>query len=99
MAEFGGHGIRRIDLNMSDDRDVIWQQILENYGQVILEQPVIQAEEMARFHPQSVNTVRVVAMNKRDGSKEIIQTSVRLGTGESVVDNGCLSASVDTETG
>ncbi|MBR5430083.1 MAG: hypothetical protein IK116_06095, partial [Firmicutes bacterium] len=99
LSERGGHGVRRVDLAQEGEAAELFVRLLTQYGSAIVEQPIIQAEGMARFHPASINTVRVVTMRHKDGSLEIIQTSVRLGTGDSVVDNGCLSASVDTDSG
>ncbi|MBQ1502123.1 MAG: hypothetical protein IIZ45_05875 [Firmicutes bacterium] len=99
LSERGGHGVQSIKLNPADRPEDVLKQLLDIYGSAIVEQPIIQAEEMAKYHPNSINTVRVVTMYRQDGSMEVIQTSVRLGTGDSVVDNGCLSSSVDTETG
>ncbi|MBR5430084.1 MAG: hypothetical protein IK116_06100 [Firmicutes bacterium] len=100
LSAAGGHGVQRVDASdMTDEeREDLLSGLIDRYCSAIAEQPIIQAEGMARFHPASINTIRVVSL-KKDGKLEVIQTSVRLGTGESVVDNGCLSASVDTETG
>ncbi len=93
----GGRGVRLFELGTDGNKEALFQKVLE-LSPAIVEQPIQQAEEMGKFHPSSINTVRVVTLQK-EGKVSIIQTSVRLGTGDSVVDNGCLSASVDTESG
>lgn len=92
-----GRGVRFVKLNEDENLNRLIEEITVD-GSVIVEEPIIQADEMAKFHPQSINTVRIVTV-KNGEEIEIVQSSVRLGTGDSIVDNGCLSAAVDTESG
>lgn len=97
LLQYGGQGVCRIVLERDGSLEQRLTELLSS-APMIVEQPIRQAEAMACFHPQSINTIRVVSA-RIDGRTEIVQTSVRLGTGGSVVDNGCLSASVDPELG
>lgn len=97
LSQCSGHGVRRLRAGQDSNLEELFGRCVTE-GPVILEEPIRQGEQMARFHPQSINTVRVVTA-RMEGDIRIVQTSVRLGTGESVVDNGCLSAAVDTESG
>lgn len=66
-----------------------------------LEEPIVQCEAMARFHPQSVNTVRAATFVK-DGTPHILFTFLKIGRGDSIVDNGGaggLLCAIDTDTG
>lgn len=68
---------------------------------VICEELIVQAEELACLHPGSVNTVRVATL-VRDGAPVVLFTFLRIGRGGSIVDNagaGGLAASVDKDTG
>ncbi|MBQ1502122.1 MAG: hypothetical protein IIZ45_05870, partial [Firmicutes bacterium] len=101
LSDCGGHGVQRIDLEGMDKREDVFDHILQRTSACIPEEPIIQAEAMAKYHPDSINTVRVVVL-KKDDTLEVLQTSVRFGRGGAVVDNtgtGGLSSSVDTETG
>lgn len=95
----GGLGIRRIaaeNMNIND----CFQTVLAN-GPCVVEQCIDQAYALARFHPQSVNTVRIATFNNA-GSIKILFSIFRTGTGNTVVDNtdqGGLFASVNTENG
>lgn len=93
----GGHGVYVKHLEKSYDCE---QELkaLQSEGEFVVEGLIQQAEGMKKFHPQSVNTVRLVTF-LRDGKMELIAASVRFGVGDSVVDNGCLSAAVDCENG
>lgn len=93
---FGGEGVRKIDI-AGRDVDALFREISSN-GRCLAEEIVKQSPEMGKFHPQSVNTIRTVTC-WTDGELRVIQASVRMGTGESIVDNGCLSAAIDVETG
>lgn len=67
----------------------------------IVEEIVEQHDKMACFHPQSLNTVRVVTFQK-DGHVSIVWSFFRVGQGDSNVDNmtsGGFGAQVDPETG
>lgn len=92
-----GRGVCCYNRDDKDDVHELLKQFTKD-GAVILEQPIIQGEGMAKYHPQSINTIRIVTARIND-KIEIVQSSVRLGTGNSIVDNGCLSASVDRESG
>ncbi len=95
-----GAGVRRLELGENDDiRDLF--SSLTSEGTVIVEEPIRQGRELARFHPQSINTVRVVTA-RVDGKVEIVQSCLRMGRGASVIDNassGGLSAPVDHNSG
>ena len=97
-----GKGLGVFSLNVGRDgyKEALFKKII-NQCPVIIEQPIRQAEEMAKYHPRSVNTVRVVTVQK-EGMVRIVQTSVRLGVGDAIIDNSSqsgLSASVDTDSG
>lgn len=67
----------------------------------IAEEVIRQAEPLARLHPGSVNTIRCATF-MTDAGPEILFTFIRIGQGNSVVDNGGaggLIASIDIESG
>ena len=53
----------------------------------LVEQVIVQGTELAVFHPESINTVRVVTCINKKGVFSILWTLFRTGCGESVVDN------------
>ena len=68
---------------------------------VVLEHPLLQHPDMARLHPESVNTMRIVTDNV-NGNVTIAYIVVKMGTGGSVCDNsgqGGILARVDESTG
>lgn len=95
LALSGGRGVKLIDLSRTDWENYICDLCADSG--CIIEAVIAQDERMARFHPQSVNTVRIVTHNQ--DKPRIVMASVRLGMGDSVVDNGCLSAAIDIHTG
>lgn len=54
---------------------------------VICEELIVQAEPLSGLHPGSVNTVRAATLVK-DGAPVLLFTFLRIGRGNSVVDNG-----------
>lgn len=66
-----------------------------------VEELIIQDPAMAKFHPQSINTVRPVTFLK-DGEVTFLFVIMRIGTGDSHVDNlssGGICVAVDADTG
>lgn len=65
----------------------------------ILEECVVNIPEIAAFHPQSLNTIRVVTIGR---NAEVLGAFLRVGRGGNVVDNahaGGIFCTVDVETG
>lgn len=72
-------------------------------GRYIMQAYVKQHPDMSRLHPQSVNTIRLVTVRSlKDGQIHVMPSILRIGTGESIVDNtsqGGLAVGIDTKTG
>lgn len=67
-----------------------------------VEELIIQDPAMAKFHPQSINTVRPVTFLNSDGEVSFLFVIMRIGTGDSKVDNlssGGICVAVDPDTG
>ena len=80
--------------------DSISQSVREG-ASYVAEELIRQSAEMAAFHPKSVNTIRMMTFKTRDGVV-FLDSFLRLGRGESVVDNagsGGLFAEIDLEKG
>ena len=75
--------------------------MLENGRSAVAEELIVQAPEMACFHPQSVNTVRFASFYDHDTFTRVMCV-FRMGMDGNVVDNGGaggICASVDPLTG
>lgn len=98
-----GSGVRIFD---SAEEDASLDRILSMYAGknglgFIAEELIVQDDRMAVFHPKSVNTVRVPTFVTAHGV-EIFHPFMRLGRGDSVVDNagaGGLICLLDGATG
>lgn len=100
LRQFGGKGIVWIDYTNSETAEVLFSEQIEK-GPFLLEEMIIQDPEMAKFHPQSVNTIRYTTLF-HDGELFRLQAVLRMGKGESFVDNassGGIYALIDIETG
>ena len=99
--DYGGHGVEIYDSSEYDSLETLFNLIIFN-GFCVVEELIVQAEEIARLHPQSVNTMRVVAYLSPSGETTIQWCFLRMGMGGSHTDNmssGGLAAMVDPETG
>lgn len=99
--DYGGHGIEIYDSSQYESVRDLFDIIIYN-GFCVVEELIVQAHEIAQFHPQSVNTMRVVAFLTPQGNTEIQWCFLRMGMGGNHTDNmssGGLAALVDPETG
>lgn len=96
-ALHSGIGVQKITINDTNQANILFEKLI-NDGKMVVEEVIQQSPEMAVFHKESVNTIRIVTYNDRSEIR-VVGTSIRMGTGNSIVDNGCLSAGVDPETG
>ena len=68
---------------------------------IVAEMSSFQLESIEEFHPQSLNTIRVVTISNKN-KVEILDAEFRMGIGENVVDNascGGILASINVVTG
>lgn len=68
---------------------------------ILVEERLRACEEIEEFHPQSLNTIRVLTISKK-GRCELVASELRVGVGDSIVDNasaGGIVAAIDLETG
>lgn len=99
-----GKGIHLIDLQKNEYGGIreLFDHYLEQEGDWIIEELIIQDEAMAQWHRDSVNTVRVPSIMTPDGP-QIILPLFRTGKGGNLVDNchndGGLMAVPDAKTG
>lgn len=87
------------DIADSVKREEILHRIYE--GNALVEECIQGCDQLQAFHPQSLNTVRVVTV--KDGNEpKLFGSFFRMGRGDSVVDNahaGGVFAHVDIEKG
>ena len=95
-----GRGIQIIQIG--ENRNEIVSNLLASFQDgFIAEELIIQDDSLSQFHPQSVNTLRINTVNL--GNRvEIKWPCLRIGVGESVVDNagaGGIFGAIDVFTG
>jgi hypothetical protein len=107
-----GIGVRKIVVKKEDDLKLLFQSLLEegrknaedsfnNDASFLLEELIIQDENLARFHPYSVNGIRLTTLKCRDGVK-ILYPWFKVGANKSFVTSaafGTYDAGIDPETG
>ena len=80
-----GHGIYKIYKNSDhgDDRNLYESCVKKS---MLVEQCIESCDELKAFHPQSLNSIRVVTVSNKKRS-EVFGSFFRMGVGNSVVDN------------
>lgn len=94
-----GDGVFKIENEKISDWQQLYDQLInDNY---LLEECVTACDELAAFHPASLNTLRVVTISNGDRC-EVFGALLRMGAHGSVIDNthaGGVYAPINIETG
>ncbi len=97
-----GRGVRRAIAAPPVQRAHQLHELLREFGgELVLEERIRQAPELAVFHPSSVNTVRITTLRLGD-APVLYHPFLRTGVGGAVVDNGGaggILAAIDPATG
>lgn len=94
-----GNGVflrRKDDLGNLEE---LYKQCIDK--SLLVEECVRACKEIESFHPQSLNTIRVFTISNGNDS-ELIAAEIRIGIGNSIVDNasaGGIVAAIDLDTG
>lgn len=94
-----GHGVRILSVQDVPSLDAL-KKVFKST--CVLEELIEQGEELKRFHPQSINTLRLASGMNPQGEFHPVFSLFRSGRGASVVDNvgsGGIIAQVDINTG
>ena len=95
-----GRGVQKMSVSDKNTSSSLFDNLISK-GPFVIEELIKQGKEMASLHPQSINTVRFSTF-VLNGAVQIIAAVLRIGKGESVVDNagsGGMYASVDVKRG
>ena len=90
-----GKGVEKINIEKADARK-LYKHLLEN-NQVLVEEVATQHKAINDIYPYSINTVRIVTLNKK-----VVAAFIRFGTNRSVVDNfnhGGIVTTINIESG
>lgn len=103
VRAYGGHGVRVIEAPGDEfAQRELYRALLKDAPEgCVLDEPIIQGEETAKFHPTSVNTVRLIAARDLSDRNHFFQALFRMGRGKGIVDNSneAIRAMLDTESG
>ena len=94
----GGKGISLVKTGEMN-ADTLLKNLTSEYA--VIEERIVQSEQMAAFHPESLNTIRVTCFACKDGL-HIVWPQMRIGRGSSVIDNpnqGGILVPLDVKTG
>ncbi len=95
-----GEGIRKIEIPKGTDVEVLYKNLCDDGGGMC-DELIRQADVTAKFHPQSANTVRLIALRDRQGKDHFIQSLFRMGQRGGFVDNNssAIRARIDETNG
>lgn len=57
----GGHGISRLDINLIENKEELYNRLIEN-KQYLLEEEIIQSDELNEINPNCVNSYRIITL-------------------------------------
>ena len=84
LGELCGHGVEKIDVTNAEP-EALYNQLTAN-NQLLVEEYIVQHSEIARIYSTSVNTIRMVTIANPD-EVHVVFRALRMGSGDSVVDN------------
>jgi len=99
-------GVRKVDVGEAPNLHTLFKQLfseieLENshyncgfHKGVIVEELIKQGEEMAKYHPASINSVRITTINMGDGDIRMWYPVVRIGVGGNFLCSGAAGSFV-----
>ncbi|MBD5505011.1 MAG: hypothetical protein HDR09_15100 [Lachnospiraceae bacterium] len=95
-----GEGIRKIEVSKETDVEALYKGLCAEGGGMA-DELIRQDEILAKFHPQSANTVRLITLRDRQGRDHFVQSMFRMGQRGSFVDNnsGAIRARIDESNG
>lgn len=96
-----GCGVEKIDFPVCGKSAEELLRFLLSNGAVLAEEPILQHEATARFHPASVNTVRIITLGGRNGVC-VSYAFLKTGRNGSFTDNGAsggIMAGIDVASG
>lgn len=90
-----GAEVEIISVNRKNSREVFEKLISTN--RILIEEVATECEELKKLHPASINTIRIITLNK-----EIVAAFLKIGNNNNIVDNfnfGGLVAPINISTG
>lgn len=94
-----GDGIFKVSASEVNDWTSLWNECKSK--NVLLEECIQECDELASFHPSSLNTIRVVTISNK-GKCAVFGALFRMGAHGSIIDNthaGGIYAPINIETG
>ena len=95
LDESCGKGVEILKVNSKNSKE-IYEDLL-NTKRYLVEEVAVQCKEISSLHPESINTIRMVTLNKH-----LVAAYLRIGTKDNVVDNfnhGGVVAPINIDTG
>ena len=95
-----GKGVEKLEVNIKDASKT-YDYLMKN-KHILVEEVATQCAEMAKLHPNSINTIRIFTIVNKYHVFNVVGTYIRMGNEGRVVDNfnsGGLACPIDIKTG
>lgn len=100
---YRGMGTLKIETKKQDVRKIYVSLISDRRAHYIVEEQISQIQDLAEFHPWSINTIRIVTVyDTLNNHVHIMNACLRIGNKKNNVDNlhfGGIGANINIETG
>lgn len=93
-----GHGCELLRPADFADFDALYDY-LKNGGFHMVEDVIRQHPDVAKLHPSSVNCTRIITLLDDEGEPHCLYVVQKIGLNGSIIDNNCMFAPLDWETG
>lgn len=93
-----GVGCERLDIKDFADIDELWNYLKEKEFYTI-EDVIVNHPDIARLYDNAVNSMRIITLLDAKGEAHCLYVVQKIGLNGSIIDNNCMFAPVDIETG
>jgi hypothetical protein len=81
QESYGGHGVKYLSSSVAAE----YSKTIAS--DIVIQKPIEQSPVLSAINPSSVNTIRILTFLRKDGSVKICSMILRMGIGDSKVDN------------
>ena len=93
-----GVGCERLEIKDFDGIDALWNYLKEKEFYTI-EDVIVNHPDLAKLYDNAVNSMRIITLLDAKGEAHCLYVVQKIGLNGSIIDNNCMFAPVDIETG
>lgn len=93
-----GHGCERLNIADFENIDALYAYLTEK-GFYTIEDVIINHPDVSRLYDNACNSMRIITLLDAKGESHFLYAVHKIGLNGSIIDNNCMFAPVDVETG